>query len=165
MILAACDLNERRGKHHLLQTSSQPKSKRFQNSVNVWNHLVSQNWKNERLSCAFLVLARLVRTVVQIQGLVRPYLANSVCICKPLWTLLPIPACACSHFQCLFMLPTAGCRGWSELCWHITLPTFNVFSYKGVLHDISSIRLQDLFKLVDVVVLVGTAHKQASAIM
>ena len=35
-----------------------------------------------------------------------------------------------------------------------------MLSYKGVLHDISSVRLQDLFKLIDVIVLVGTANKE-----
>ena len=29
--------------------------------------------------CAFLVIARFVRTMIQIYGLVRPYLANSIC--------------------------------------------------------------------------------------
>ena len=49
MILAARDLNEHRGKHRLLQTSSQPMSEQFQNSVDVWNHPVSLPWKNGTL--------------------------------------------------------------------------------------------------------------------
>ena len=48
VISAAHDLNEHGGKHRLLQTSSQPMSERFWNSVNVWNHPVSLTWKNGR---------------------------------------------------------------------------------------------------------------------
>ena len=47
MISAARDLNELGGKHRLLQTPSQPTSKWFWNSVNLWNNPVSLTWKNE----------------------------------------------------------------------------------------------------------------------
>ena len=43
------DLSEHGGKHHLLQTSSQPMSEQFQYSVNVLYHVVSLTWKNKRL--------------------------------------------------------------------------------------------------------------------
>ena len=56
MISAAHYLNKHGGKYRQLQTSPQPMSQRFENSVNVWNHPVSLTLKNEALMCIFSII-------------------------------------------------------------------------------------------------------------
>ena len=46
VISAACDLNERGGKHRLFQTSPEPD--RYRSSVNVWNHPVLLTQKKKK---------------------------------------------------------------------------------------------------------------------
>ena len=43
--------------------------------------------------------------------------------------------------------------------------TFNMFTYKGILHYVPSVHFQDLFKFIDVVVLVGTESKSTCNII
>ena len=81
MISAAHDLNELGGKHHLLQTLSTHIQMilKFSKSVELSSVANLEKWDFYNYPCAFLVLARPVGTVMQIYGVIRPYLANSVC--------------------------------------------------------------------------------------